>query len=73
MHNKGKYKEGEKKHLSEWDKIIANEAMDNKLISKIYKQLLKVSSRKISDQFKNQAKEINSHFSKEDIQMANNT
>ena len=38
---------------SEWEKIIANKATDKELISKIYKQLLKLNSRKINDQIKN--------------------
>ena len=37
-----------KRQPSEWEKIIANEATDKELISKIYKQLLKLNSRKIS-------------------------
>ena len=41
-----------KKQPSEWEKIIANKATDKELISKIYKQLLQLNSRKISDSIK---------------------
>ena len=41
-----------KRQPSEWEEIIANEATDKQLISKIYKQLLQLNSRKIT-QLKN--------------------
>ena len=62
-----------KRQPSEWEKIIANEATDKELISKIYKQLLQLNSRKINDQIRKCAKELNRHFPKKTYRWLTNT
>ena len=60
-----------KRQPLEWEKIIANETTDKGLISKMYRQLIQLNTRKTNNPIKKWGKELNRHFSKEDIQMAN--
>ena len=57
-----------KRQPSEWEKIIANETTDKRLVSKIYKQLIQLNTRKTNNLSKNgKKKNLNRHFSKEDM------
>ena len=59
-----------KRHPSEWEKIIANKTIDKEFTFKIYKQPMQLNTRKMNNPIRKWRRDLNRHFSKENIEMA---
>ena len=66
MHSKRNHKLNEKTVCGLGEKF-ANDAIDMGLISKMYKQFIQLNNRKTNNPVKKWEKDLNRHFSKEDI------
>jgi hypothetical protein len=59
-----------KRQPMEWEKIFSSYLSGKALISRIYKELKKLSPQRTNTPMKKWAYELNNEFSKEEVQMA---
>ena len=64
LHSKGNHKQNEKRQLTEWEKIFANNATDEDFIFKIYKQFTQLDNRKTENPIEKRTEDLKRYCSK---------